>query len=155
MTRSGSSDPKLHTLQQRLSLHARAAEVTDPLFAEGDFFDPRDLVQVKYEMLRRVRVDRMPVLHAAKSFGFSRPSFYEARVDFEQAGMLGLMPARRGPRRAHKMSAAVIAFLRKLLDREPALRPADLASRVHARFGVSIHPRTIERGLSRGKQRPP
>ena len=33
-------------------------QVRDPLFTSGSpFFDPRDLVQVKYELLRRVRVD--------------------------------------------------------------------------------------------------
>ena len=32
-----------------------------PLFASHDFFDPRDLVQVKYEMLRLVSVEKQPV----------------------------------------------------------------------------------------------
>ena len=32
-------------------------KVRDPKFRSGEFFDPRDAVQVKYEMLRRVFVD--------------------------------------------------------------------------------------------------
>jgi hypothetical protein len=35
---------------------------------------PRDLVQVKYEMLRRVRVDGHSVSQSATGFGLSRPS---------------------------------------------------------------------------------
>jgi hypothetical protein len=36
--------------------------VTDPLFRDSAFFDPDDLVQVKYEMLRSVqKAQRAPV----------------------------------------------------------------------------------------------
>jgi len=40
----------------------------------------RDVVQVKYEMLRRVRVDQVPMARAARAFGFSRPAFYQAQA---------------------------------------------------------------------------
>ena len=70
------SDPKLEPLRQQGVLNPHAEQVTDPLFGEHDFFDARDVVQVKYEMLRRVEVDGAPVAHAAAAFSFSRPSFY-------------------------------------------------------------------------------
>ena len=83
-------DPKAQTLRQRGCLHPHAEQVTDELFADHEFFDPRDLVQVKYEMLRRVRVDGDAVSRSAARFGLSRPAYYrvewrwqllEARVD--------------------------------------------------------------------------
>jgi len=46
-------------------------------------------VQVKYEMLRQVRVENHPLSQSAKAFGFSRPSFYQARSTFQQTGMAG------------------------------------------------------------------
>jgi hypothetical protein len=49
------------------------------LFQTADFFDPQDLLQVKYEMLRHVDVDKAPVTEAAAAFGLSRPAFYQAR----------------------------------------------------------------------------
>src|SRR5215510_1647677 len=65
-------DLKLKTLQEQASLNPRPQAVTDPLFHQSDFFDPRDLVQVKYEMLRRVRVEGRSVRQACLDFGFSR-----------------------------------------------------------------------------------
>ena len=51
-------------------LHKRLEQVTDELFRQGDFFDPRDLVQVKYEMLRRIYNDkkRSRPLHVPSGF---------------------------------------------------------------------------------------
>ncbi len=149
MAKRKRNNPKLDTLRQRGALHARADEVTDPSFLENEFFDPHDLVQVKYEMLRRVRVDCQPVARAARAFGFSRPSFYQAQAALARAGLCGLLPAKRGPRRAHKLSADVLAFLRSELANDTRLTPADLASRLLDRFQLRVHPRSIERALAR------
>ena len=50
-------DSKGESLRQQGVLNPHPQKVADPLFLRGEFFDPRDLVQVKYEMLRRVRVE--------------------------------------------------------------------------------------------------
>jgi hypothetical protein len=84
-------DPKIRALQQQGTLNPRPKAVRDPLFLQDDFFDPRDLVQVKYEMLRRVRTEGQSVTDAAVSFGFSRPSFYQAQSAFEDDGLAGLV----------------------------------------------------------------
>ena len=78
-------DPKTEALRRQSALNAHAEDVTDPLFAGSDFFDARDLVQVKYEMLRRVRLDGRPITESASAFGFSRPSFYQAQSAFDLA----------------------------------------------------------------------
>jgi transposase len=111
--------------------------------------DARDLVQVKYEMVRRVRVDGGTVSRSAAEFGFSRPSFYEAATALDAGGLAALVPARPGPRRAHKMSAEVVAFARQQLGADPALRPADLVGVIEEHFGVRVHPRSVERALAR------
>src|ERR1039457_7294079 len=77
-------DAKLRTLHQQGTLNPRPKEVRDELCRQDDFFDPRDLVQVKYEMLRRVQSEGKSVTDAAANFGFSRPSFYKALSAFEQ-----------------------------------------------------------------------
>ena len=63
---------KGEALRANGTFNPRAARVTDALFVKEDFFDARDLVQVKYEMLRRVREEGMNVVQAAAAFGFSR-----------------------------------------------------------------------------------
>ena len=74
-------DDKASTLRRAHAFHPRSQTVTDAAFTSGNaFFDARDLVQVKYEMLRRVLVEGHPVSSTAAAFGFSRPSFYAARA---------------------------------------------------------------------------
>jgi len=145
-------DPKLEELRKRGVLHPRPEDVTAELFTAGEFFDPRDAIQVKYEMLRRVRIDQQPVAHAARDHGYSRPTFYEALAAFERDGLLGLLPAKRGPRTAHKLSPAVMEFVKDLLREDPSLTTAELVERIHRRFKRRVHPRSVERALLREKR---
>jgi transposase len=124
------------------------------LFQHSDFFDPRDLLQVKYEMLRQVRTENQVISQAALAFGFSRPSFYQAQAGFEQGGLPGLLPQKRGPRHAHKLTAGVMKFLAQARAAELSLSTPELAQRVEERFGVRVHPRTIERRLRRQEKKP-
>src|ERR671922_2188846 len=109
----GGTDPKEQALRAERCLNPRAEAVRDEQFAHSEFLDARDLVQVKYEMVRRARVDGEPVSHVAEAFGFSRPSFYAAQAALDQGGLAGLVPARPGPKRAHKMTGEVVAFARE------------------------------------------
>ena len=141
------SDPKAAALQADGALNPHPEAVRDELFQASDFFDSRDMVQVKYEMLRRVRVDGQTVTQTVSDFGFSRPTFYEARAAFAQDGLAGLMPKKKGPRRAHKLTDEVLDFLGdEVVPGEP-LRARALSDRVKEHFGVTIHPRTIERAF--------
>ncbi len=67
-------------LRESRCLNPHPGQVTDPGFLADGFFDARDAVQVKYEMVRRVTVDREPVTAVAAAFGYSRPSSYQGRV---------------------------------------------------------------------------
>jgi len=121
--------------------------VSDTLFSGSDFFDSRDLVQVKYEMLRRVYKEGASVSRATASFGFSRPSFYKSFKDFEREGIPGLLPRKRGPHRRHKITAEVLAFARELSSGEHPLGIPALLGEVEKQFGTRVHRRTLERAL--------
>ena len=143
-------DPKEAALRAARTLNPRPEAVADEAFTSGPgFFDARDLVQVKYEMVRRVRAGGQPVTKAAAAFGFSRPSYYQAAAAVDAGGLAALVPARPGPRRAHKLTGEVVAFARQLRDADPSLRSADLAGAIAARFGITVHPRSVERALAR------
>jgi transposase len=138
---------KASVLAEDGTLNPTPEKVGDPKFQEGGFFDPRDIVQVKYEMLRRVSVDKTSVTEASDEFGVSRPTFYQARADFEGAGLAGLVPRKRGPRGPHKLQGEVLAFLKAQVDPGEPIRARELTDRVRAKFGLDVHPRTIERAL--------
>src|SRR5680860_61479 len=115
MGRRRVEDPKVDALREARTLNSRPESVVDEGFTGSEFFDSRDLVQVKYEMVRRVEVDGVPVAQAASGFGFSRPSYYQAAAALAQGGLPALVPARPGPRRAHKRTEQVLAHAEELL----------------------------------------
>jgi len=147
MSNSSQVDPKLEALREQGTVNNRSDRVRDQLFQEEEFFDPRDLVQVKYEMLRRVQKEGTTVTDAADVFGISRVAFYETQKRFQSRGLAGLLPGRRGPKQAHKFTPEVVKFLEEVLAEEPSLRPLSLVQRIKQHFGVSVHPRSVERAL--------
>jgi len=139
---------KTEALRAEGTLNPHADAVVDPLFHGGDFFDAEDLVQVRYEMLRRVRVDAQSVTRTATDFGVSRPTFYEAQAAFEQGGVAALVPKKRGPHGPHKLADEVLAFVQTEVTPGRPVRAPELARKIEARFGLIVHPRTIERAVS-------
>src|ERR1700757_224830 len=105
------TDPKQRSLEESGTANPHAQDVRDPAFTDSDFFDPRDLVQVRYEMLRRVQTEGQSVAKASALFGVSRPTFYKAKSAFDRAGLVGLLPAKRGPRGPHKVTPEVARFI--------------------------------------------
>ena len=103
---NSSTDTKSVVLRQQGVLHPRPQDVTDALFRTHAFFDARDLVQLKYEMLRRVHVEGVTVTAAGAAFGFSRPAFYQAQAAYQRLGLPGLIPRRPGPRSSRRPAAA-------------------------------------------------
>ena len=146
-------EQKIAALRRQHALNPRPQAVTDQAFTSGNpFFDRDDLVQVKYEMLRRVRQEGQRASQSAAAFGFSRPSYYQAQAVFEEGGLPGLIPQRPGPRRAHKLSDEVVDFLELVLAEE-ILSSAKLAQLAREKLGLTVHPRSIERALARRRKR--
>ena len=146
-------DGKSRALREHGALHPRPHQVHDPLFQHSEFFDPRDLVLVKYEMLRRVRVEGLSVTATARAFGFSRVAFYQAMATFQKEGLVGLLPRRRGPKAASKLTDAVLEFIDQQRAADRSLRTPQLAALVQEHLGLSVHPRSIERALARRAKR--
>ncbi|KZM70440.1 helix-turn-helix domain-containing protein [Nocardia terpenica] len=150
MAQQGSpTDPKVTELAATRCLNPHPEAVTDAGFAGSEFFDARDVVQVKYEMVRRVRVDGIPVAEAGAAFGYSRQTVYQAAAALDASGLEGLVPGKPGPRGGHKLTAQVCAFAEAQLAEHPEWRAKDLVAPIQTRFGVRVHPRSIERALTR------
>ena len=152
--REPAEDPKVTALRESRCLNPHPEQVTDPAFLADGFFDARDAVQVKYEMVRAVTVDGAPVTATAAAFGYSRPSYYQAAAALAAAGLQGLVPARPGPRGGHKLTGQVLAWAEEQLAADPQLKAAGLAGLIAAEFGVRVHPRSVERALARRREHP-
>ena len=146
-------DSKVNALIEEGTLNTTPEKVCDPKFCDSEFFDPRDAVQVKYEMLRRVSVENASVTTAAGEYGISRPTYYQAKADLAKAGIAGLVPKKRGPHGPHKLQGDVLAYLQKQLVAGEPIRARQLATLLRKEFNLAVHPRTIERAIG-GKKTP-
>ena len=146
--RSDSKDPKVRSLLEEGTLNSAPEKVHDPKFHDSEFFDPHDMVQVKYEMLRRVSIENASVANATEEYGVSRPTYYQTKASFDEAGIAGLVAKKRGPHGPHKLQGAVLAFIQKQLVAGEPIRARELAKLVRQKFDLDVHPRTIERALA-------
>lgn len=146
-------DPKTARLKALGVLNPHPERVQVPAFQADTFFDPRDLVQVKYEMLRRVQVDGVAKANAARVFGISRPTYYQAEAAYAREGLAGLLPRQRGPKGAHKLNARLMAFIEAHLAGHGPVGARRLSQMIQTEFGLNVHPRSIERALARKKKR--
>jgi transposase len=153
MPAKNKSEPKVKALLEEGTLNPTPEKVHDPKFQENEFFDPRDTVQVKYEMLRRVSVENASVTGATEEYGVSRPTYYQTKASFDKAGVAGLVPQKRGPRGPHKLQGEALAFVEQQLVPGEPVRARELASLIQQKFDLNIHPRTIERAVA-GKKTP-
>lgn len=142
---------KVDTLTEEGTLNPAPEKVGDPKFKQGEFFDPRDAVQVKYELLRRVLVDKASVTDAAQEYGISRPTYYQVKAGFDRAGIVGLVPKKRGPHGPHKVRGEVMMFIEQRLVQGEPIRARELAGLIRREFGLDVHPRTIERAVKEKK----
>lgn len=153
MAKAQKRDPKKEELARDGALNPHPEAVRDPLFVGNPFFDPNDLLQVRYEMVRRHKVDGVGISAIADNFGVSRPTFYKSQSAIETAGLSGLLPRRRGPKGGHKISAEILAFVAELKAGSPETTTPRFLDAIEARFGVKLHRRSLERAFAGKKKR--
>ena len=146
------ADQKTLGLKRTGTLNPRPDAVSDTLFKENPFFDRKDLLQVRYEMLRRHSLEGVSIVDVAINFGVSRPTVYQAQAAFQQAGLIGLLPKHRGPKEGHKLSAEVIEHVRTLRAAGPGITTVACVQAVQEKFGIKVHRRSLERALTSKKK---
>jgi len=145
-------DPKSQALARDGALNPHPEAVRDAVFTGNPFFDPKDLLQVRYEMVRRHQADGVPISDVAAAFGVSRPTFYKTQTTLAATGLGGLLPRSRGPKGGHKISSEVLAFVDDLRAAAPELTTPQCLSAITARFDIQIHRRSLERAMARKKK---
>ena len=145
------TDSKTGRLRQSGTLNPNPERVADPLFADSEFFDPRDLLQVRYEMVRRS--EEASLREAAERFGASVPTCVRTNRAFREGGLEALIPRRRGPRGAHKVTAEILAFVEEHRARHGPVGSRRLVPLIAERFGVTLHPRGLDKAIARSKKK--
>src|SRR5271169_379560 len=131
MAKAATANGKREALARDSALNPHPEAIRDPLFADNPFFDPADLVQVRYEMVRRHEVDGQAIGEVAAKFGVSRPTFYKAQGALATTGLTG----------GHKLSDEMLAFDADLRTRTPGMTMAERLAAIEQRFGIKVHRR--------------
>ena len=152
MAKAKRRDPKSEALARARALNRHPDAGRDGLFTGNPFLDPKDQVQVRYEMVRRHQADGVTISEVAAAFGVSRPTFYKAQDALQTAGLAGLLPSQRGPKSGHKISAEVVAYVAELKAENSALTTPQCLDAIEEHFGVKVHRRSLERALARKKK---
>lgn len=139
------SNNKTKFLKKEGMINPKPERVTHPLFQTHDFFDPLDLPQVRYEMLRLARVDELAVTEACQAFGFSREYFYRLERDFMSRGYVGLLCSPRGRRPLVALNQEIVNFIVHRKMSEPHLTGEDLRKELKNVYQVECSRRTVER----------
>jgi transposase len=143
---------KRSSLKEQGSLNRQASSVKEEKFKTNPFFDPHDLAQVKYEMVRQVASDGKSISEASEAFGVSRPTFYQAKLALELEGIFGLIPRKTGPKNRHKLGPEIMTYIYKQLEQDSKSDSATIAKAVLKKFQITVHPRSIERAVANKKK---
>lgn len=110
----------------------------------GKFLREEYVAQRKYEMLRAHTVDGLTMKIAAKKFGYSLSMFKKVKKAFEQEGLLGLIPKKRGPKSRYKVTKEVAELI--VSNREKGMNIIENSQALKAR-GIDISQATVYRVL--------
>lgn len=142
-------DAKEAILKENGSYNKRFASVRAEAFSKSPFFDARDVVQVKYELLRAVERDGSSVSDAARMFGFSRKAYYQISRAYRERGLAALAPGKTGPKGPNKLRGRVSEFIDLCAAGHEKANSKNIAAQMEAELDVKVHPRTIERYLEK------
>ena len=126
-------------------LNTKPQRVSHPLFETLDFFDPSDLPQIRYEMVRAARVEKMSVAAACKLFGFSREYFYKLERAFMARGYVAMLGSTMGRRPIIALNQEIINFVTHRKIQEPRISGESLHKEIEKIYKVTCSIRTVER----------
>ena len=140
---------KEDALKQNGCFYHNHENVAAGIFKTAAFFDSRDIVQVKYEMIRAVSNSEGSITEISGTYGFSRKSYYQVLKAFQADGLYALIPQKPGPKKPHKLTDAATAFIDSFLAGNSKAKPKEISAALESETGISIHPRTIYRYLKK------
>ena len=140
---------KDESLKRNGSFNNNHENVTASVFGAMPFFDKKDIVQVKYEMIRAAANGEGSITEIAAAFGFSRKGYYQISGAFKTGGLCALLPRKTGPKGAFKLSPDVIGFIDSYVDRHKNAKAKEISAALEAGKGVKVHPRTIYRHIKK------
>jgi len=132
-------------LEREGLINPKPERVSHPFFETLNFFDPLDLPQVRYEMIRAARVENNSVAKACKLFGFSREYFYKLERSFMARGYVALLGSTMGRRPIIALNQEIVNFIVHRKIEQPTISGENLRQELQKLYHVDCSRRTVER----------
>jgi len=145
---------KIARLKENNSYNKKADKVFNSLFLTNPYFDPYDILQVKYEMLRAVKNNELSVSDTSRQFGFSRTAYYKIESHFKDEGIDGLCFKKTGPKAPAKVTEDLLSFAASLKAQQPDITNDEIVEEIRLQKGVTIHKRSLQREKAKKKRIP-
>jgi len=139
------STPKSQFLKKEKIINPRPERVIHPLFQKTEFFDPFDLPQVRYELLRSARSEELSIAEACRQFGFSREYFYQLDRAFMERGFVSMLGSPIGRRPIIALNQEIVNFIIQRRIQNSNLSGENLRQEVHKNYKVQCSRRSVER----------
>ena len=136
---------KREILQANGTYNKNYEKIKNHKFITGSFYDPMDIVQVKYEMLKDAEEGNRGIAQVADEFGFSRASFYNTKDEFNEQGLSAFVPEKPGPRRPYKLTDSYKDYVDRYISENPKASSNEIARSLKKDKGIDISKRTVER----------
>lgn len=134
-------------LLQAGALNKHPEKITSPIFMKHDFFDPLDKVQIKYEMLRANRVDKIKVSEISKQFNYSRDGFYRILRKFKKNGIAGLFEPSCKKKNTVINNRDITNMIIREKVKQSDISGNKLAQKINSTFKTNFGKRTVEKAL--------
>lgn len=143
------TNTKIDFLSSEGLINPKPDRVKHQLFQLNNFFDPNDLPQVRYELIRSARVENYSVSQACRIFGFSREYFYKFERSFMERGFVAMLGSHKGRRPLLALNNEIVNLIiyRKLDN--PNLSGEDLRKEILNLYKVDCSRRTVERVIEK------
>lgn len=136
-------------LEKEGFLNPKPDRIVHPLFKTLSFFDPLDLPQVRYELLRCARGGECSVLAACEEFGFSREYFYKLDRTFMERGYVALLGSQVGRRPLIALNQEIVSYVVMEKMKRPKASGDELRKEIEKLYKVECSTRTVERVIEK------
>ena len=140
---------KEDTLKKYGCFNQNHESVSASIFQSDPFFDKKDVVQVKYEMIRAASRDEGSITNISEAYGFSRKSYYQINESFKAGGLHALIPKKTGPKGPRKLKPEILEFVDAYLVDHKNAKAQEISDQLEANKGIKIHPRSVYRYLEK------
>src|SRR6266436_3940172 len=148
MAKAKKPDPKSEALSQDGVLNPNPEAVRDDLFTGNPFFDAKDLVQVRYEMVRRPPDRRHCNQGCCRDVRRHPADLLQgperAADDWSCWSAAEQTRSQERPQDLHRGGCLRC----RSQNRSPALTTSQCVGAIETRFGIKVHRRSLERALA-------